>query len=209
MPRRSVGERIREIRRMFRKPKGWIEVITGCMFAGKTEEFLRRCNLVCIAGQNLLVFQPAIDDRYGIGNVQSHNDRSMPAIVIKNSRELLKRVLAKPKTQVVGISEGQFFDLGLPDVCRKLVERGIRVIVEGLDMDFTGKPFGPMPQLLAMAKEVSKLTAICEICKRPNATMTQRLINGKPAAADSPQVLVGGKETYQARCADCYIVPKE
>jgi len=154
-----------------------------------------------------LVFQPAIDDRYGVGNIKSHNDRSMPAIVVGNSRELWKRVLANPKTQVVGISEGQFFDLDLPKVCRELVNLSIRVIVEGLDMDFRGEPFGPMPQLLAMAKEVSKLTAICEICKSPEATMTQRLINGKPAPADSPVVLVGGKEAYQACCADCHIVP--
>ena len=210
MPKRSVGERIKEIRRMFRKPKGWVEVICGCMFAGKTEELLRRCNLVRIAGQELLVFQPAIDDRHGIGNVQSHNGQSVPAIVVGSSRELLKHVRLRPKTQVVAISEAQFFDLDLPVVCQKLVEVGIRVIIEGLDMDFRGEPFGPMPQHLAMAREVLKLKAICEVCRHPspNATMTQRLINGQPALADSPVIQVGGKETYQARCADCHVVPK-
>jgi thymidine kinase len=186
--------------------EGWIEVITGPMFAGKTEELLRRIKRLEYAKQNILVFKPTIDNRYEQGHVVSHDHNKTHSINISESKEILEYV--KKDTQVVAIDEIQFLDEAAVDICEYLADKGLRVIVSGLDRDFRGEPFSFMPKLLSLAEYVTKLTAICVKCHTP-ATRTQRIINGKPAKFDDPIILVGAKDSYEARCRDCHEVPNK
>jgi thymidine kinase len=187
---------------MYNKPTGgWIEVICGSMFSGKTEELIRRLRRAEIAKQKVQVFKPAIDTRYADREVTSHNGLQVEAIPVKNIAEL--RELIAADTTVVAIDEAQFFDDDIVQLCSTLANRGLRVIVAGLDMDFRGEPFGPVPALMARAEQVDKLQAICVTCGGP-ASRTQRLIDGEPAAYDDPVILVGASEVYEARCRGCH-----
>lgn len=184
--------------------KGRIEVICGSMFCGKTEELIRRVRRAIIARQTIKVFKPRIDDRYGIQNITSHTGQSVEAIAVESSKAILE--LADGGATVIAIDEAQFFDMGLVDVVQRLVDgHSLRVIVAGLDTDFRGEPFGPMPQLLSIAEEVIKLHAICVVCGE-EASRTQRLVDGKPAAYDDPTILVGAQESYEARCRQHHVV---
>ena len=174
---------------------GWVEVITGSMFSGKSEELIRRLRRAQIARQRVQTFKPAIDNRFGDAQIVSHSDMKISSENVANSRELAERV--KPDTEVVGIDEGQFFDADLPAVCAALAKQGKRVIVAGLDQDYLGKPFEPMPQLLATAEYITKTLAICMVCGGP-ANHTQRLV------ASKERVLVGASGTYEARCRHCF-----
>lgn len=190
----------------FQKPSGgWIEVICGSMFSGKTEELIRRLRRASIAQQAVQVFKPAIDDRYDVDNLVSHSGLDFQAVPINMANEIIK--LLQPDTTVVGIDEAQFFDDDLVVVCVQLAEEGLRVIVAGLDMDFRKEPFGPVPMLMAQAESVDKLTAICVCCGGP-ASFTQRMIDGEPASFDDPQIVVGASEKYEARCRGCHEVPR-
>lgn len=184
---------------------GGIEVVCGSMFSGKTEEMIRRVRRARIAKQKVQVFKPAIDNRYHSVQVASHNGLQWEATAITTAREILDRL--EPDTTVVAVDEAQFFDWEISSVCTELARRGLRVILAGLDMDFRGEPFGPMPLLMAEAEEVTKLQAICVVCGAP-ASRTQRLIDGEPAAYDDPVILVGGSESYEARCRLCHRVPR-
>jgi len=174
---------------------GWIEVIVGSMFSGKTEELIRRLKRAQIAKQRVQVFKPKIDVRYSSDHVTSHTDQRQKSLPVGSAQEILNRV--EDNTRVVGIDEGQFFDMTLIDVCQKLADRGIRVIVAGLDTDWRGLPFEPMPQLMAVAETVSKNNAICMVCGGL-ASRTQRL---KPSTA---RVQVGAADLYEARCRGCF-----
>lgn len=174
---------------------GWIEVIVGPMFSGKSEELIRRLRRAQIARQPLQVFKPAIDDRYHATKIVSHSEASIEAVAVRDSRELAERV--RRDTRVVGIDEAQFFDDGVVDVVQRLANRGMRVVMAGLDQDYTGKPFAPMPTLMAVAEYVTKSLAICTRCGSP-ASRSQRLV---PAGS---QVLVGATEAYEARCRACH-----
>ncbi len=176
---------------------GRIEVITGCMFSGKSEELIRRLKRAKIARQKVQVFKPSIDTRYSEIDVVSHNGEKITGMPVKDSSEIIKNV--DNDTDVVGIDEAQFFDDGIVKVANRLADMGIRVIIAGLDMDFRGEPFGPMPKLLAIAEDVQKLHAICTVCGE-DATRTQRLINGIPARYDDPVIMLGASEKYEARC---------
>jgi thymidine kinase len=217
---------------------GWIEVITGSMFSGKTEELLRRLRRAEIAGQRVAVFSPAVDDRYGETTVGSHDGRTWEATVVGNGTggadgagtgggtraaggaseddgdgvggdgdadawELYDHLPADGSVDVVAVDEANFFGPVLPDVCQSLADDGYRVVVCGLDTTFRGEPFEPMPHLMAVAEYVEKLRAICAACGEP-ATRTQRLVDGEPARADDPTVLVGAAESYEARCRNCH-----
>ena len=187
------------------QPKGgWIEIICGSMFSGKTEELIRRVRRARIARQKVQVFKPQIDIRYQAEKVSSHDGLHWEALPVANAREILDRL--EPDTTVVAVDEAQFFDWQLSEVCGELAQRGLRVILAGLDMDFRGEPFGPMPLLMAEAEEVTKLQAICVVCGAP-ASRTQRLIDDQPAGYDEPIILVGGSESYEARCRKCHEVP--
>jgi thymidine kinase len=183
---------------------GWIEVICGSMFSGKTEELIRRVRRARIAKQKVQVFKPALDNRYHVEKVSSHNGLHWQAESVSEAREIPDRLEAD--TTVVAVDEAQFFDWEIARVCTNLAARGLRVILAGLDVDFRGEPFGPMPLLMAEAEEVTKLQAICVVCGAP-ASRTQRLIDGQPAAYDDPVILVGGSESYEARCRACHQVP--
>lgn len=185
--------------------RGRIEVICGSMFSGKSEELIRRVRRAEIAKQKVLIFKPSIDHRYGIDVVKSHDGRAAEAIAVESSQDILSQI--NGDTTVVAIDEAQFFDDGIIHVCNKLAcERNIRVIVAGLDLDFRGEPFGPIPALLTQAEEISKLHAICVKCGE-EASRSQRLINGKPAHYDDPIIMIGAQETYEARCRHCHEVP--
>jgi thymidine kinase len=185
---------------------GRMEVICGSMFCGKSEELIRRLRRAIIARQKLQVFKPVIDNRYaGIEKVTSHSGYEIACVPVKDSAELLS--LIEDDTTVVGIDEAQFFDDGLVNVTQELVDRGIRVLVAGLDMDFKGQPFGCLPILLSRAERVDKLQAICMVCGEP-ASRTQRLVNGKPAFFDDPIVIIGAAEMYEARCRIHHEVPR-
>jgi thymidine kinase len=171
------------------------------MFSGKTEELIRRLRRAVIAKQKVQVFKPAIDYRYGVEKVTSHNGIDFEARPVPSAKDIVKAL--EPDTTVVAIDEVQFFDDAVVDVCDALAEDGKRVICAGLDMDFRGVPFGPMPDLMARAEEVRKLHAICVVCG-DEASRTQRLIDNKPAAIDDPVVLVGASEVYEARCRQCH-----
>lgn len=183
---------------------GWVEVIAGPMFSGKSEELIRRVTRAVIAKQRVQVFKHAIDDRYVEMAVASHAGRTLIAEPISSSAQLVAAVAEE--SQVVAIDEAQFLDLDLTGVVGRLADAGKRVIVAGLDLDFRGEPFGPMPELLARAEVVEKLTAICR-CGRA-ATRTQRLIQGRPAHEEDPIVLVGAAESYEPRCRSCHVVLK-
>lgn len=175
------------------------------MFSGKSEELIRRVRRAEIAKQTIQVFKPSIDDRYGIASVNSHDGRAAEAIAIEKAEEILTQV--NGDTTVVAIDEAQFFDDNIVNVCRKLAdERSIRVIVAGLDLDFRGEPFQPVPALMAQAEDVDKLHAICVVCGE-EASRTQRIIDGQPARYNDPVILVGAKEAYEARCRQCHEVP--
>jgi len=184
-------------------PTGSLTVITGSMFSGKTEELIRRLRRALYARRSVLVFKHALDTRSDLTEIRSHNGVPHEAIAVSTSGELLEGV--EPETDVVAVEEAQFFDKGIVDACRLLADAGYGVIVAGLDMDFRGEPFGPMPMLLAEADEVVKLRAICARCGR-DASRSQRLIDGKPAPASAPIILVGAQETYEARCRHCHEV---
>lgn len=184
---------------------GWIEIICGSMFSGKTEELIRRLRRAQIARQKIQVFKPAIDIRYTDKAIASHNGLQEHAIPVRSSEELLRQV--DPEADVIAIDEIQFFDEDVIALCNTLANQGKRVICAGLDMDFRGVPFGPIPQLLAIAERVDKLQAICVICG-DGASRTQRLIAGKPAYRDDPIVLVGASEVYEARCRAHHEVPE-
>jgi thymidine kinase len=184
---------------------GWIELVCGSMFSGKTEELLRRIRRAEIARKKVQLFKPTIDNRYGLVRVASHDGIAREdAVVVCNAEDILRRL--EVDTEVVAIDEVQFFDETIADVCDHLADRGLRVIVAGLDQDFRGEPFGPMPLLLARAERVDKLHAICVACGA-SASRTQRLIDGRPARYDDPVILVGGSESYEARCRNCHEVP--
>ena len=174
---------------------GWVEVITGSMFSGKSEELIRRVRRAQIARQRVQLFKPGVDSRYADDQIVSHSDMKMPSLVVASAREILERL--DEATEVVGIDEGQFFDAALVEVVDTLANRGLRVIVAGLDQDYRGRPFEPMPQLLAIAEYVDKTLAICMRCGAP-ANRSQRLI------ADTHRVVVGGPEEYEARCRRCF-----
>lgn len=184
-------------------PRGRIELICGSMFSGKTEEMIRRLRRAVIAKQKVQAFKPALDSRYHIEKVTSHNGLHFEAQPVERASDILEAVGAE--TDVVAIDEVQFFDEEIVEVCEILAERGKRVICAGLDMDFRGLPFGSMPALLARAEDVYKLHAICVVCGE-DASRTQRLIEGRPAAFDDPVVLVGAAEVYEARCRQCHEV---
>lgn len=183
---------------------GWIEVITGCMFAGKTEELIRRIRVLQYAKKKLIVFKPAIDNRYSISEIASHSGHRYTSVNVQSSADIISHVT--PDIEVVAIDEAQFFDNGLVSVCEKLADAGKRVMVAGLDRDFRGEPFGVIPELLTRGEFVTKLSAVCTVCGAP-ATRTQRLVNGEPAAYEDPIILVGASESYEARCRHCHTVP--
>jgi thymidine kinase len=184
---------------------GRIEVICGSMFSGKTEELIRRIRRAEIAQQAVQVFKHHIDDRYHQTHVRSHSGLGLEAEPVGDSSEIL--VILKDETTVVAIDEGQFFDMGIVEVVNTLASQGIRVIISGLDMDFRGEPFGPMPLFMSQAEEVQKLHAICMVCGE-EASRTQRLVNGNPADYDDPIIMVGASEAYEARCREHHIVPR-
>jgi thymidine kinase len=184
---------------------GWIELICGSMFSGKTEELLRRVRRAEIARKKVQLFKPRIDNRYGITRVASHSGSAREdVIVIESAAEIQEQL--NDDTEVVAVDEVQFFDWAIADVCTALADSGKRVIVAGLDQDFRGEPFGPMPLMMALAERVDKLHAICVVCGA-SASRTQRLIDGRPARYDDPVILVGGSESYEARCRNCHEVP--
>ena len=184
---------------------GWIEVIAGVMFSGKSEELIRRVRRSLIARKQVQVFKSHLDNRYaGNLSVGSHDGRTIEAIPVDTSEQIALRL--SPTAQVVAVDEVQFLDSGIVALANDLAARGRRVILAGTDTDFRGEPFGPMPQLMCVAEVVDKLHAICVLCGSP-ATRNQRLINGKPARYDSAQVMVGGAENYEARCRSCHVVP--
>jgi thymidine kinase len=184
---------------------GWVEVITGVMFSGKSEELIRRVRRALIAKKRVQLFKSSLDDRYaGLQRISSHDGSGVEAVPVRSSLELAERV--HPSTQVFGIDEVQFLDDGIVEVAGMLADRGARVIVAGTDMDFRGEPFGPMPRLLTSAETVDKLHAICVVCGSP-ATRNQRLVDGRPAPYEAPTIQVGGAESYEARCRRCHEVP--
>ncbi|HEX9251407.1 MAG TPA: thymidine kinase [Ignavibacteriaceae bacterium] len=178
---------------------GWIEVITGCMFSGKTEELIRRLRRAKIAKQKVVIFKPNIDTRYSTNSIVSHSEQSLPSILIKDVKEILDLI---EDAQVIGIDEAQFFSNDLIDVCNKLADDGKRVIVAGLDMDYRGVPFEPMPQILSVAEYITKSLAICVECGNP-ADRTQR------KTTSSERVVVGAADVYEARCRKCHYIPTE
>ena len=185
---------------------GWIEVVSGVMYSGKSEELLRRVRRALIANEPVQVFKSHLDDRYdGIFKISSHGGQQIDAVPVSSSAKIAD--LVEEGTRVVAVDEAQFLDDGIVMVANDLADRGIRVIVAGTDMDFRGDPFGPMPQLLAIAERVDKLHAICVVCG-DLATRNQRLIDGNPAPAEGPTIQVGGHEAYEARCRKCHEVPQ-
>ena len=183
--------------------RGRVELVCGSMFSGKTEELIRRLRRAVIARQTVQVYKPLIDTRYHEGKVTSHNGINFEARPVASAAEILDHVT--PETNVVAVDEVQFFDPMIVQVCDQLADEGKRVICAGLDTDFRGEPFGPIPDLMARAESVDKLHAICVVCAE-DASRTQRLIDGEPAAFDDPIVLVGADEVYEARCRFCHEV---
>ena len=184
---------------------GYIEVVVGPMYSGKSEELIRRLKRAKIAKQNIIVFKPHIDDRYSKSDVVSHSGDSIEAIPIEKPSDIYD--LIDEDIQVVGIDEVQFFDEDIVNIAVDLANKGVRVIAAGLDMDFKGEPFGPTPRLLAVAEFVDKIQAICSVCGQP-ATRSQRLIDGKPARYDDPIIQVGAVDSYEARCRKCHRIKK-
>lgn len=190
----------------FHTSGGWIEVIAGVMFSGKSEELMRRVRRATIARKRVQVFKSHLDDRYaGLWMVTSHDQRSLEAVPVDSSAQILQRV--DPTAHVIAIDEAQFLDAGVVAVATALAERGRRVIIAGTDTDFRGEPFGAMPQLMAVAETVDKLHAICVLCGGA-ACRNQRLIDGQPAPYESPTIMVGAADSYEARCRACHRVPR-
>ena len=186
---------------------GAIEVVAGVMFSGKSEEMIRRVRRAMIARRRVQVFKSHLDDRYaGLYKVSSHDGREIEAEPVDSSAEIFRRV--RPDTEVVAIDEAQFLDAGIAEVATTLADRGVRVILAGTDTDFRGEPFGPMGTLMCIAESVMKLQAICVVCG-DLACRNQRLVDGRPARYDSPQIMVGGQESYEARCRACHAVPHQ
>ena len=185
---------------------GWIEVITGVMFSGKSEELIRRVRRAIIARRRVQVFKSHLDARYaGLYSVSTHDGREIEGTPVDSAAEIFR--LVRPDTELVAIDEAQFLDPEIGTVASALAARGVQVILAGTDTDFRGEPFGAMGNLLAIAESVDKLQAICVICG-DLATRNQRLVDGKPARYDSPTILVGGRESYEARCRHCHRVPR-
>lgn len=185
---------------------GWIEVIAGVMFSGKSEELIRRVRRAVIARRKVQVFKSHLDDRYqGVFRVATHDGITVDAQPVDSALEIMRAVALD--TEVVAVDEAQFLDEGIVRVAAALADRGVRVICAGTDTDFRGEPFGAMPELLAVAEQVDKLHAICVVCGEL-ACRNQRLINGAPALYDSPTIMVGGSEAYEARCRHCHDVPR-
>lgn len=184
---------------------GWIEVIAGVMFSGKSEELIRRVRRAIIAKKKVQVFKSHLDDRYtSVFSIASHDGRTVDAVPVDSSLQIAQQI--SPLVDVVAIDEAQFLDAGVVDLATSLAARGVRVIIAGTDTDFRGEPFGAIPQLMAVAEVVDKLHAICVVCGGP-ASRNQRLLGGKPARYDSPTIMVGGRESYEARCRHCHEVP--
>ena len=184
---------------------GWIEVIAGVMFSGKSEELIRRVRRAIIARRKVQVFKSNLDSRYaGLYTVSSHDGKELEAAPVDSAAEIFRQV--RPVTELVAIDEAQFLDPEIVTVASALAARGVRVILAGTDTDFRGEPFGAMGSLLAIAESVDKLQAICVVCG-DLATRNQRLVDGRPARYDSPTILVGGRESYEARCRHCHRVP--
>ena len=177
------------------RPTGWIEVVCGPMFSGKTEELIRRLKLAQIAKQKVEIFKPALDTRYSAEHISSHNDQRFTCTPVPDAGKILEQV--GDHTRVVGVDEAQFFDRSIVPVCQKLANRGLRVIVAGLDQDYLGRPFGPMPELLAVAESILKLKAVCMVCGGL-ASRSQRLTR------ETSQVVVGALDHYEARCRACF-----
>jgi thymidine kinase len=184
-------------------PAGSLTVITGSMFSGKSEELIRRLRRALYARRSVQVFKHALETRSELTEIRTHSGVLHEAVAVSSSDELLERI--ERTTDVVAVEEAQFFDEGIVAVCQRLADAGYEVIAAGLDMDFRGRPFGPMPILLAEADEVAKLRAICARCGR-DASRSQRLIDGEPAPASAPTILVGAQESYEARCRHCHEV---
>jgi thymidine kinase len=190
----------------FQLTGGWIEVIAGVMFSGKSEELIRRVRRAIIARKRVQVFKSHLDGRYaGIYAISSHDGRSVEAVPVDSSSQIAQCL--DPMAQVVAVDEAQFLDRSIVDLVTSLAARGRRVILAGTDTDFRGEPFGPMPELMAVAEVVDKLHAICVLCGAP-ASRNQRLVEGRPARYDSPVIQVGGRESYEARCRACHQVPR-
>ncbi|MHB8071419.1 MAG: thymidine kinase [Candidatus Cryosericum sp.] len=184
---------------------GRIEVVAGCMFSGKSEELIRRLKRAQIARQKVIALKSSLDDRYGLETITSHSGARLESALVSSPADVL-RIVEEKQIEVVGIDEVQWFDSGIIGVAEYLAGKGIRVILAGLDQDFRGEPFGPMPELLALAEEVTKLTAVCMVCGKP-ATRTQRIVGGRPARYDDPVIMVGAAESYEARCREHHVVP--
>jgi thymidine kinase len=185
---------------------GWIEVIAGVMFAGKSEELIRRVRRAAIARKQVQVFKSHLDARYaGLYSVTTHDGITVEAEPVDSSEQIVRAF--RPDTEVVAVDEAQFLDEGIVDVSGALADRGVRVILAGTDVDFRGLPFGPMPRLMCAAEVIDKLHAICVVCGGP-ATRNQRLVDGQPAPWNSPTIMVGGRESYEARCRHCHRVPR-
>lgn len=187
------------------KKDGWVELICGSMFSGKSEELIRRVRRATFGKQKVQVFKPLLDDRYSKEEVVSHNGTAVLALPVKDSNEISN--IVSFDTEVVAIDEVQFFDEEIVEVIQQLANSGKRVIVAGLDQDFRGEPFSVVPDLMALAESVTKLHAVCLVCGSP-ASRTQRLINGKPASYNDPIILVGASESYEPRCRHCHEVPE-
>ncbi|ADR23822.1 thymidine kinase [Mycoplasma leachii PG50] len=202
---------INEIEAYNSNKMGWIELITGCMFAGKTEEFIRRLKVLSYAKKRVLAFKPSIDNRYSVENIISHSGSKLDSYLVKSSDEI-KQIVEKEnqiqQVDVIGIDEVQFFDENVVDIVEQLADNGIIVIVNGLDKDFRGLPFKNVDKLLVKAEFVTKLRARCHLCGS-FANRSQRIVNGQPALWNSPLILVDGKESYEARCRKCFIAPKK
>jgi thymidine kinase len=190
----------------FHQTGGWIEVISGVMFSGKSEELIRRLRRALIARKRVQVFKSRLDERYaGIYTISSHDGRTIEAIPADSADQISQQI--DPMAHVIAIDEAQFLDSGIVPLVTSLAARGRRVIIAGTDTDFRGEPFGPMPQLMAIAEVVDKLHAICVLCGGP-ASRNQRLIGGQPAPYDSPTIMVGSAESYEARCRMCFSIPR-
>jgi thymidine kinase len=185
---------------------GWIEVISGVMFSGKSEELIRRVRRAIIARRRVQVFKSHLDSRYaGLYTVSSHDGAELEATPVDSAAEIFR--LVRPESEIIAIDEAQFLDSDILTVARLLAGRGVRVILAGTDTDFRGEPFGSMGDLMAVAEIVDKLQAICVVCGDP-ACRNQRLLDGRPARYDSPIIMVGGRESYEARCRHCHKVPR-
>lgn len=186
--------------------RGWIEVISGVMFSGKSEELIRRVRRAVIARKTIQIFKSHLDDRYqGVYTVSTHDGVTVDAIPINSAREILRHL--NPRVDVVAVDEAQFLDDEIVQIASAIADQGIRVVLAGTDLDFRGEPFGAIPRLLAVAEKIDKLHAICVKCG-DLASRNQRLVDGLPALYDSPTIMVGGRESYEARCRSCHEVPR-